>query len=104
PLRREGLAMEDLAERLPVHELHRDEDRVAGGPDLVDRDDVRVVERGRRARLLLEALPAVRVGGELRREDLDRDLASEPRVARAVDLAHSSRAERREDLEGTQAC
>ena len=38
------------------------------------------------------------VGGELGREDLDRDLAAQALVARAVDLAHASGPERREDL------
>jgi hypothetical protein len=102
-LRRERLAVENLAERLAVDELHRDEDRLARGSDLVDRDDVLVVQRRRRARLLLEALAPVRVGGELRREDLDGDLAPEARVSRAIDLAHPSGAERREDLERTEA-
>ena len=36
------------------------------------------------------------------REDLDGDVAVELRVARAVDLAHAARAERREDLVGTE--
>jgi hypothetical protein len=37
-------------------------------------------------------------GTEARREDLQRDDAAEPRVARAVDLPHPARAERRLDL------
>jgi hypothetical protein len=35
---------------------------------------------------------------QLGREDLDGDLATEPRVAGAVDLAHSAGAERRQDF------
>ena len=45
----------------------------------------------------------VGVGGERRGQHLDRDLAAEPRVARAVDLAHPAGAERRDDLVGPQA-
>ena len=37
-----------------------------------------------------------RIGGELRRQDLDRDLALEPRVPRPIHLAHPARAERRQ--------
>ena len=37
------------------------------------------------------------------RQDLDRDLAPEPRVARAVHLAHAAGAERRDDLVGAEA-
>ena len=36
------------------------------------------------------------------RQDLDRDGAIQPRVLRLVDLSHSSGAERREDLVGTE--
>ena len=40
-----------------------------------------------------------RIGG---RQDLDGDLASELRVARAVDLAHASGSEERGDLVGSE--
>ena len=45
----------------------------------------------------------LRVGGDVAGRTLTRDRAIEPRVARLVDLAHPARAERREDLVGTQA-
>ena len=72
------------------------------GPEVVDRRDVGVIEPARRLRLLLEAPQPVGVGGEQRRQHLDRDLALEPLVARAVHLSHASRADRREDLVGTE--
>ena len=40
---------------------------------------------------------------EVLRQHLDRDVALEPRVARAVDLAHAARAERRQDLVRAEA-
>ena len=46
-----------------------------------------------RARFLLEATEAFRVGGDVRRQDLDRDVAPEPRVVRAIHLAHAAGAE-----------
>ena len=49
-------------------------------------------------RLALEARQAIRIGRELRRQDLDRDLATQLRVARAIDLAHAAGADRRDDL------
>ena len=55
------------------------------------------------ARLLLEAAQPIRVGREGRGQHLDRDLAPEPRVPRAVDLAHPARAEGREHLVGAEA-
>ena len=68
--------------------------------DVVDRDQVRVVERPRRARFLLEAAQAIRVLGEGGGEDLDGDVAAEPRVFGAVDLTHPARADGGEDLVG----
>jgi hypothetical protein len=91
-----------LSQRLAVHELHRDERRLALAADLENRNDVGVVERRRRPRLLLEARQAPLVRGERLRQDLQRDLAPEPRVARPIHLSHSARAERREHLEGTE--
>ena len=46
----------------------------------------------------LEASEPLRRGGGTFRQDLDRDVALETRVTRAVDLAHSACAERSDDL------
>ena len=52
----------------------------------------------RRARFLLEALQALGIGRERRGQDLDGDVATEPRVAGAIDLAHPAGADLAEDL------
>jgi hypothetical protein len=65
---------------------------------VVDRDDVGVVEGARCLRLVLEALEPVLVLGEVVMHDLERHLAREPLVARAVDLAHPALAEESEHL------
>ena len=62
-----------------------------------------MVEDPRGLGLLLEAAQPLRVLGERGRQDLDRDVAPEARVPRAVDLAHPSRADLREDLVGAEA-
>ena len=62
-----------------------------------------MVERGGGARLLLEAAQAIGVGGERGGQDLDRHVAPEPRIARAIDLAHAAGAERRDDLVRAEA-
>jgi len=59
---------------------------------------VRVVERGDRLRLALEALARLRIGRHLSGEHLDRDGAVEPRVAGPVDLAHAARSDGGLDL------
>src|SRR5262245_61295266 len=66
--------------------------------DVVDGADVRVAQRGRDARLALEALDRALVAGELRREKLQRDAAAEAMITGFVDLAHAARAEPRDDL------
>src|SRR5688572_28968936 len=64
---------------------------------------MRVIERGHAARLALETRPRGRVGRQVPGEDLDRDLAAQPRVLRAIDLTHATGAERRGDFVGSEA-
>src|SRR5205823_6665427 len=52
--------------------------------------DVRMVERREQLRLALEADHACRVSEEQLGQDLDRDVAPQLRVVRAIDLAHSA--------------
>ena len=70
----------------------------------VDRADVLMIERREDLGFAAEARDALRVSGEQGRQDLDRDLAFELRVLRAIDLAHAARAERGDDFVGTEAC
>ena len=58
--------------------------------EAVDLRDVRMIQRGERLRFALEARQAVGVGRERLGQDLDRDVAIELRVARAIDLAHAA--------------
>ena len=102
---RDGRAVELAAQRLALEQLRdgvgrrRRACRSRGSRGCSDARARRPPwPRARSAR----ARPVVR--GQLRREDLDRDVAVQLRVARAVDLAHPARAERREDLVGTETC
>ena len=63
----------------------------------VNRADVGMVERRQQARFAREARPALGIGGEVRRQDLDRDVTPELGVACAIDLAHAAGAERGDD-------
>jgi len=70
--------------------------------DVVDGKDVRMIQRGRRARLLLEPAHAVCVGREGWRKDFDGHITLKPRIACLVHLAHAAGAERRENLVRTE--
>ena len=67
------------------------------------RADVRMIQRGQRLRFALEAREPLGIGDEQLGQDLDRDVAIELRVARAIHLAHAAGAERGEDLVGAEA-
>ena len=54
-----------------------------------------MIQRREHPRLALEAREPIRVARERARQDLDRDVAPELRVARPVHLAHAARAEQR---------
>ncbi len=71
--------------------------------DAVNRSDVGMIERRQHTRLALESGKAVGIGREGLRQDLERHIAPEPAVPRAIDLAHASRAKRGLDLVGAEA-
>src|SRR5262249_12344241 len=70
--------------------------------DVEEGADVRMVERRDDARLALEPLADLGVLGEVRGDQLHRDVTPEARVLRAVDLAHPAGAERGADLVGSE--
>jgi hypothetical protein len=69
--------------------------------DIEDGEDVRVVQRRGGAGLAGEAGQGLRVGGELRGEDFEGDLAAEQRVGGEVDVTHPAGADLRADLVAT---
>ena len=85
-------------EALAAHVLHDDEIVAVRRLDLVDGDDVRVIEGRGGVRFLHKPPPTIVVADAIGRQDLDRDLAVETRIAGAIDLAHPTRANQREDL------
>ena len=72
----------------PLDPAHRDEQLALRVARLVDRDHVRVLDRRGQARLALEARTEVRLGGQLRHDQLERDLPVEAHLGRAVHAAH----------------
>ena len=92
------LGADQVAQGRAIDELHDGEGQPCRLADLVDRDDVRVVQRGGRACLLGESTEAVGDGGEGLRQELDRDIAAEVEVPRAVHLTHAPRTQLVEEL------
>src|SRR5262245_8332421 len=88
-----------LFERFALEELHDDE-RLAllCFANVVDGTDVRVVQRGDRPCFTLKPLARDLGAGQLSRQQLDRDLAFESRVARPIDFAHAAGADAGDDL------
>ena len=93
-----GPTRDPIGERLAVDELENQRRRAGVIVDAVNRRDIGMIERREHARLTLEAHQAVGVGGDRRRDDLDRDVAAQPRVARAIDLAHPAGTDQRDDV------
>jgi hypothetical protein len=60
--------------------------------------DVRMVERGQSFRFALKANQPLGVGGERFRQDLQRDVPLQARVACAKDFAHAAGTDRAKDL------
>ena len=61
--------------------------------DVMHDEDIWMIERARRAGLLLESLQSFFVIRVRRRQNLDRDIASQTRVARAINFAHPASAD-----------
>ena len=66
--------------------------------DAVDRADVRMVQRGEDLRFAAEARETIGIVDETVRKDLQRDVATEFGVARAIHVPHAAGSERRNDF------
>ena len=95
--------LEPLPQRCSLEQLRDDVSLIVMTADVVNREDVRMIERGDRPRLLLESLQPVTVGREAGRQDFDCHVAAEARVEGPVHLAHAPGAQRGLDLVGTES-
>jgi hypothetical protein len=88
---------------LALQVLQHDVVELAVAADVVNRTDVRIVERRNRPRLLLETLTRLRIRGERPGQDLDGDCAIEPCIARPIHLAHATFADGTDDFIGAES-
>ena len=86
-----------MPERLPLQQFHSDEGLTNGFVNLVDRADVRVVQRGRSLGFPLETAEGLRVVGEFVGKELQGDVATELQVFRLVHHTHAPAADPAED-------
>ena len=96
-----GTRREDLIERLPVQEIHREEGLAVDLARLVSADDVRVIEPEREARLVLEHRPMLGVVGEIGLQPLHDDgrVVGRRVVGREVDVGHATPPELHDERE-----
>jgi hypothetical protein len=73
-----------------IEQLGHEERRARVFAGVVNREDVRVIQRRRRTRLLFKAAQAVFVLNHVRRQHLDRYVAAKPLIGGAVNLAHAT--------------
>ena len=95
---RQLATLQALAQRFAFDQLRDDVARLVVIADFVNGQDVRVVQRRRRARLLQEAGDALGIGTQALEQELDRHRPAERRIVRLVDLAHAAAAEQGADL------
>jgi hypothetical protein len=100
---RERSGGEAFPQRFPLEKFAHEVGRTVMTTDVMDRQEVRVVEAAEGARLPLEALQPLGVGGEVGREDLDRHVPREFRIPRAIHLAHGTGARQRDDLKASES-
>jgi hypothetical protein len=101
---RQRSTLEPGGQRVTVHQLHHQVVDVtrpgfAGCPaDVEQGADIGVAETRDGLGLAFESRPHLGVGRQVLGQHLDRHVAPEPRVPRAVNLAHTARSDRSEDF------
>jgi hypothetical protein len=92
-----------VGQRRTLDQFHNQGGDGAGVLDAEYRRDVGMMQRGKQPRLALEPAAAIRILCHRLGQDLDRDVPTEPVVARAVNLTHPARVQRGEDFVGTKS-
>jgi hypothetical protein len=103
PARRHRARLKPVAKRFPVEQFrHRIREAVLD-PERVDGENVGVGHRRQQTGFALETHQPFGIRPTQIREDLDGDVATEPRIVRAVHFAHPARAKDADDFIGAEA-
>jgi hypothetical protein len=103
-LRHVALRKQPAAQRLALNELHRHEHHLLVRAHVERGDDIGVRKLGERLSLAQQSLPVVAPltdSGVARVQDLQRDVARQVRIVRAVDAPHSARTDLLDELVAT---
>jgi hypothetical protein len=100
---RHRAALQTRGELVTRDQLHREKTESIVFVETVDPRDVRMVQRCEDLGFPLEPGEPFGILGERRRQELQRHLAIELRIARAPHLAHGSRPQGGDDLVGAEA-
>jgi len=98
PVERQRAAGKSIAQCLALQILLHHEVHAVFMPNVVNRCDMRMVQRRCRTCLLLEPSQAFRIAGVVLGQHLDRHLPTQARVLRQPHLPHAARAELLEDF------
>src|SRR5271154_6324290 len=93
-----------VAQSLPFKKLRHQVRRALMLAKIVNGEDVGMIQRGDGLRLLLEAPQSLGIAGESSRQNLNRNVTVEPRVARPIHLAHAARSDCRYDFVRPEFC
>jgi hypothetical protein len=96
----DGQAMGQCA---ALHELEDERAEAIAFLDAMDRRNARMIERGEDSGFAIEAGQTIGVSGERLWQDLEGDVAVQPRVAGAIDLTHATGADRLDYFVRTEA-
>ena len=94
--------LQAFSQRLPFEVLHDEVVDAVLLTNIMERADMRVIQRRDGAGFALEAFAELRIRCNVRGQDFDRDGAIEASVAGFVDFTHAPRTNGREDLVGAE--
>ena len=100
---RQAARLNQIGERAPLDQFHREEDTSVDLINRVDRDDVRVVEGGDGSRFTVEPRDGVGIGFDAGRQHFQRDVPLELRVAGTIDVAHAAAAKQHHGFVSAEA-
>ena len=97
-VQRYGPAHDAFSQRFTAHQLEHQCGDTIRVFQSVDGADVWMIERREHARFAFEPGKAIRIAGEGPRQELDRHVSAQSRIASAIDLAHAAHSDALVDL------